>query len=281
MDIAVVKKMMFRAKKSHKGEHGSVLVVGGSEDYVGTLVLVGLAALRAGCDIVRIAAPEKVAWAINCYSPDLITKKLPGTFLTARHLTAVKQLLLKSDVIELGNGIRLKKETKQFCKKLVKLTKEKLKVIDADGIKLLSLQEMSNSLITPHTVELKILLENSGLDSINEIKNKNKKARELQKHVGTNVLLVKGLTDYVISRTKIKKITGGNPGMARAGMGDVLAGLCAGFLAQTGDLFASAEAASFVNKRMGDLLLRKKKGYSFIASDMIEEMKRLLPQQQL
>ncbi|MCH7535698.1 MAG: hypothetical protein IH948_08155 [Bacteroidetes bacterium] len=57
--------------------------------------------------------------------------------------------------------------------------------------------------------------------------------------------------------------------MAKAGTGDVLAGLAAGFLAQTKDLLRSAEAASTINKRLGDLQ-KKKRGYSFIASDLLE-----------
>lgn len=55
----------------------------------------------------------------------------------------------------------------------------------------------------------------------------------------------------------------------------MLAGLCAGFLAQSHDLFESACAASSVSKEIGDILLKKKKGYSFIASDMMEEIEKV------
>ena len=79
----------------------------------------------------------------------------------------------------------------------------------------------------------------------------------------------------VLSKDKIKKVTGGNPGLTKAGTGDVLAGLCAGFLSQSHDLFKSAVAASQVNKQIGNLLLRKKKGFVFLASDMVEEIKKL------
>ena len=65
-----------RRKSSHKGNNGLVLVVGGSKNFAGAVALAGLAALRSGCDLVKIIAPEKVAWAINSYSPDLVTMKL-------------------------------------------------------------------------------------------------------------------------------------------------------------------------------------------------------------
>jgi len=260
-----IKELMRRKKTSHKGENGFVLVVGGSEDYAGTLVLVGLAALRSGCDLVTIAAPEKVAWAVNCLSADLVTKKLPGKYLSSKHLPVVLKLLKGHDVLELGNGIGLKKETKAFCKKLMRETKDKLKVIDADGIKLLSLKEINNAIITPHSRELELLLKNSGI--------KIKRIEDLREYMGTNVLVLKGPVDYIISKNKIAKISGGNPGMTKGGTGDVLAGLCAGFLAQSGKLFESAVAASQVNKQIGDIL-KKKKGYTFLASEMVEEIKR-------
>ncbi len=275
MKFSDIKKLMFRKKESHKGEHGFVLVVGGSEDYIGTLVLVGIAALRSGCDLVTVAAPEKVAWAINCHSLDLITKKLKGKFLSENNLPAVKKLLTKFNVLEFGNGICSSPETKKFAEKLMNLSKNKLKVIDADGIKLLSLKQINNAIITPHAKELEILLNNSGLDKINRINNKDKKAKEIQKHLDNNVLIWKGPEDFIISKNKIIKVKGGNPGMGRAGMGDVLAGLCAGFLSQSKDLMKSAEAASYLNKELGSLLLKKKIGYSFIASDMLDLMEKL------
>ncbi|MCK4588907.1 MAG: NAD(P)H-hydrate dehydratase [Nanoarchaeota archaeon] len=261
-----VKDLMKRKKTSHKGENGFVLVVGGSEDYTGTLVLVGLAALRSGCDLVTVCAPEKVAWAINALSSDLVTKKLPGKYLKSSHLKTVLGMSKKFDVIEIGNGIGLKKETKVFVKKLVKKTKNKLKVIDADAIKLLSLKEIDKAIITPHGLELEILLKNSKIK---------RKMNEIRKHLKNNVLVIKGATDYIVSKNKITKVKGGNPGMTKAGTGDVLAGLCAGFLAQTGDLFKSAAAASRVSKQIGNILLKKKKGYVFLASDMVKEIKKL------
>ena len=65
-------KLKEHKKDAHKGDKGRVLIIGGSEEYIGCVVFAGLAALRSGCDVVTIAAPEKVAWAINALTPDLI-----------------------------------------------------------------------------------------------------------------------------------------------------------------------------------------------------------------
>ena len=73
-----IMKMKKRDKNAHKGDFGRVLVVAGSEDYPGAAVMASAAAesiLRSGADYVTVAAPEKVAWAVNKHLPDAVTKK--------------------------------------------------------------------------------------------------------------------------------------------------------------------------------------------------------------
>jgi len=63
--------------------------------------------------------------------------------------------------------------------------------------------------------------------------------------------------------------------MTKGGTGDILAGLATGFLAKSKELFKSATAASYINGLLGDQLLKKKKGYSFIASDILEDLTKM------
>ncbi len=146
--------------KSHKGQNGEVLIIGGNEDYIGCLALAGLAALRTGIDWITIAAPEKTAWAISCLSSDLITKKCKGKYLTMKNYKELMDLVEKHDAILIGNGIGQKKETKSRIKKLVKSIK-KPKVIDADGIKPISLKDLDNAILAPHKKEFELLLKNT------------------------------------------------------------------------------------------------------------------------
>ena len=278
-------KIPKRRKESKKGDNGEVLIIGGSEDYIGCLVLAGLAALRAGVDWITIAAPEKVAWAINCLTPDLITKKIKGSFFSKKHALEIINLANKFDAVLIGNGIGQKKETKTFLKIITKKIK-KFKVIDADGIKAVSLNEIDNSIIIPHLKEFETFLLNSGINKKvikNIIKEKNisKKTfliKEIFEHhkLRNNILILKGSIDIIISSNKIFYNKTGNPGMTKGGTGDVLAGLAVGFLAQSKDLLQSAINATYINGLIGDILLKRKKGYSFIASDMVEEIKKFL-----
>lgn len=273
-----------RRKESHKGQNGYVLAVGGSEDFPGAIALAGLAALRSGCDLVKIVAPEKAAWTINAYSPDLVTMKLKGKYFKLKDFENVKNLMEKFDVLLIGNGIGLNNETKKFCKDTISKIK-KLKVIDADAIKSISMEDVWNSIITPHSKELEYFLLNSEvsksiINKINKEKNIVKKSKLIkktaQKFLGkNNIILLKGKIDSIISKDKILLVKGGNAGMTKGGTGDVLAGLCAGFLAQSKNLLQSAINASYFNKKIGDILLKKKKGFTYLASDMVEEIRRI------
>ncbi len=279
MNINYVKKLMERKKTSHKGENGYCLIIGGSEEFVGALALAGLASLRSGSDSVTIASQEKVAWTINRYAPDLITHKIKGTY-SVKDAKEMVKLAEKFDAVLIGPGISRKadKFTQYFIKK-----SHRLKVIDADSLKSLSFKDFSNAILTPNEAELEMMLINSGKEFLlPKLKESNvkEKAEILQGNLryflqNNNVLLLKGPTDIIISRNKIAYNRTGNQGMTKAGTGDVLAGLTVGFLAKTKDMFKSAVAASYINGFVGDLLLKQKRGYCFIASDIIDDLEKI------
>ena len=256
-DIVIPK----RSAASHKGDNGKVLVIGGSKEYTGAVALAGLAALRSGVDWVTIAAPEKVGWAINALSPDLVVKKYKGDDFCASRAKDILKLENDFDAVLIGNGIGM--HAKSFVKKYVKETKKPL-VIDADALKAIRLQDVKNSILTPHKVEFEILLKNSRL-------NKN----SYKKFLKNNIILLKGKIDEIISKDKTFYNKTGNAGMTKAGTGDVLAGLVVGFLAKSQDMFKSAVAASYINGWIGDQILKRKKGYTFLASDIVEDLGKI------
>mgnify|MGYP001156852291 FL=1 len=255
-------KLPKRKKDSKKGDNGRVLVIGGSKDYVGAVALAGLAALRSGVDWVTVAAPEKVGWAINCLAADLVVKKYKGDDFCASHAKDVLKFEKNFDSILIGNGIGI--HAKSFVKKYVKETRKPL-VIDADALKHIRLQDVKNSILTPHHGEFNILLKNSKLNKNN-----------FRKHLKNNILILKGPIDQIISTSKTYYNKTGNPGMSKAGTGDVLAGLCVGFLGQGLSLLQSAVNADYFNGLIGDILLKKKKGFTYLASDMVWEIKSVL-----
>jgi len=265
-DIVIPK----RKKSSHKGDNGRVLIIGGSREYAGAPALAGMAALRSGADLVTIVAPQKVAWAVNCLSPDLITVKLKGEYVNIEHQGKLLELAKKSDVVLIGNGIGEEKSTMNLIKTFVKKIKKPI-VIDADGIKAINLKKMRNAIITPHVKEFETLLKNSGIKK----KKKNELQKDLNKTTRNNVILLKGNVDRIITNTNIYYNKTGNPGMTVGGTGDALAGLCAGFVSQGLTLEQSAINAAYFTGLAGDILKKKKKGFTYIASDVVDEIKRI------
>ena len=246
-----------RSGTSHKGENGRILVVGGSIDYAGAVYLAAEAAFRSGADGVTVIAPGKVAWALNCMSPDLVTVKAKGGYFSSGSVNKVVKLSENFDVTLIGNGIGRNPETLKFAAKVCRKVKG-FKVLDADAIKAVRLQDLDNSILTPHRKEFEILLSNS---KCNE--------NDFRGNLGNNVRLLKGPVDRIISRNKTAFNRTGHPGMTVSGTGDVLAGLTAGILAQEKNLWKAAVAAASVSGKTGKKLSRKH-GHGYKASDMLE-----------
>ncbi len=265
--------------KDHKGENGRVLVVGGSQDYVGAPALAAMAALRTGVDIVTVCAPEKVAWTINSYSPDVITRKFPGEEFHISHAKEIIELSERHDVVVLGCGLGIKKD---FVLKLLREIKKPF-VLDADAIKVISLTVASNSVLTPNLKEFELLCANTEKKPETEKQGQenaeaqkfdiNAGIKTMQKYIGDNVVLLKGPTDTIFTKHLRHTNKSGHNSMTIGGTGDVLAGLCAGYIAQTGRLFESAVQAAFVNGKAGEYMYRQM-GYGYTSYELVKELSR-------
>jgi len=259
-----------RSKYSHKGQNGKVLIIGGSVDYPGSPTFVGMAAMatiRAGADLVIVAAPEKVAWAINCVAPDLITRKIKGDNFSSKNVSEVLKLCKWADVVTIGNGIAFTPGAKEFIWQAIKgiVKMQKPLVIDAAALRVVKIQEIKNAVLLPHEGELSELLKNSKLTH-----------KTVQQKLGNNVLVMKGHPKtLIVSKTKKAVNTTGNAGMTHGGTGDVLCGVIAGLIAQGNTLFESAKIGTYVNGKSADRLL-KRMGLGYIASDLIDEIPLVL-----
>ena len=258
-------KLKPRQKTSHKGENGTVLIIGGSEDYIGAPALVGMAALatlKSGADLVTVAAPEKVAWTINCIAPDIITKKIRCANFTPKNVNEVLKLAESADVVEIGNGIAFTPGAKEFIQQTIKKLSGKL-VIDAAALRAIRIQDVKNAVLLPHAGELKELLKNS-------------KLKDAQKHLDNNILVKKGHPKTIImSKTKTITSTAGNAGMTHGGTGDVLAGIISALIAQGNDPFMAAYTAVQVNGKAAEILY-KKMGFGYLASDLVKTIPTVL-----
>ena len=264
-----------RPLDSSKRDFGSLLIVGGSEVYSGAPALAGLAALRTGAGLVVIAAPASVASTIRCYSPNLIVHSLSGGVVSAHDVDRLYALLGSSDGVVLGPGIGLNRETQKVIPSIVEMAAraEKPLLIDADAIRALAerKQLLRGAVITPHAGEFKAI---SGTDVRLRWKQRPLICKKFARDYSCTLLL-KGHNTVISDGRRVKVNRTGNPGMAVGGMGDVLSGIIGAFLAQGADRFSAAVAGAYIHGLTGDLV-RKRKGFHMVASDLVEALPYLL-----
>ena len=228
-----------------------VLVVGGSKEFSGAPQLAGVAALRYGAESVLVMTPEKVAWAINASSPDLMTYKLEGDYLSMKHEEVILKKLETADILVIGNGATTHPETLELMRSLSLWYGPK--VIDADALRAIESTEINNAILTPNTGEWEYLNE----------------AIDIDKFVASQDIVVvqKGKTTKVFDGSQIfeQKV---NEGLHKAGMGDVLAGLCAASLAKGLPLFEAAKDAVKVGSKIAANIEDEIGGKHFLASDV-------------
>jgi ADP-dependent NAD(P)H-hydrate dehydratase / NAD(P)H-hydrate epimerase len=273
-DVFLVTKP--RMATAHKGDFGRLLVIGGNEVYSGAPTLVSLGALRTGVDLVYLAAPSKVAYAISSMSPDLITVKLEGDNLSSNNIEALKPYLGMVDAVVMGPGLGLKSETGDFVKRLVDVVEKAGKplLLDADGLKAFSKLKRPLKVplvLTPHAGEYAILTGETLPENYKE------KVAVIQKTAKklNAVILVKGKVDVICDSQRVKFNFTGNPGMTVGGTGDVLSGIVGGLMAQKVDPFEAAVAGAFVNGAAGDFVAGEI-GFHMVATDIVDWIPKVL-----
>lgn len=251
-----------RKENARKGRAGKVMVVGGSENYTGAPYFTAMAALKSGCDLAYVAAPEEAAERIATLGPDLIVYPLEDeTILSKRD--AGKVLSRKFDVLCIGNGLGRDSESLEAAKIIVSKCKKPV-VVDGDGLRAIKpiLSKLKKSVIlTPHGGEFKELFK-----LLPNERNLKKVAKKYK-----CVILLKGATDIIAQGNKVKYNDSGNPYMSKGGTGDVLAGLCAGFMAQGLEPFQAACFAALVNGVAGDLAYTEE-SIGLTASDVLSHV---------
>jgi NAD(P)H-hydrate epimerase len=273
-DVLTVRKS--RAPTSHKGDFGRVVVVGGSEVFVGAPALAGLSALQTGVDLVYVAAPQKAAYTISSYSPDLITIKLKGENLSKTDIPIIRPYVEKATAVIVGPGLGLKEETVEAVKSLLILIEKLNKplVLDADGLKIFGRLKRNlkiEGVLTPHAGEFEIV---TGEKPKSNIRERGDQVKEFAKRFNATILL-KGNIDIISDGKKVKFNLTGNPGMTVGGTGDTLTGIVGGLLAQGATPFNASVAGAFINGAAGDLIYSKK-GYHILPSDIIKKIPNII-----
>jgi ADP-dependent NAD(P)H-hydrate dehydratase / NAD(P)H-hydrate epimerase len=261
-------RLINRSEKSHKGQNGRVLIVGGSKNYSGAPAFAGLSALRSGVDLSVIACPKSVSSSIRAYSPDLIVKSLSNSYIQFEDSSDILQMSESADSIVIGCGIGTKEETGLVLNEIIEKIKLPM-VLDADALKVVDnkiiSQSNNNIVLTPHKAEFRAFFD---IDLPSEFLKKIEIVKQTAKDFGCTILL-KGSVDIISNGQIVKLNSTGNPGMTVGGTGDILAGLVGGLLAGGHTVIEAAYMGAYINGAAGNLA-ESDYGYNFIASDMLK-----------
>jgi len=233
-----------RASSAHKGRFGHVVIVGGNRGMGGAARLAGEAALRAGAGLVSVAAHPDAAMAIAAGRPELMCHATQAA-------AELDELLQRASVVALGPGLGRDDWARQLFQKVIGCPQPK--VVDADGLNLLAEESLHRDdwVLTPHPGEAARLL---GIDTAAVQADRIGTAAAIADQYGGIVILKGRGTLIAASGSQPVLIRRGNPGMATAGMGDVLTGIVAGLLAQYPESrLRAAAAAAYVHASAGDL----------------------------
>lgn len=252
-----------RQPDAHKGTFGKVLVVGGSLDYTGAIVLSGAAAVRAGAGLVTAAIPRDLHSAVAGLWPELTWLPLP-TSDEGGHMPAgaarVIERLVGYQALLVGPGLTTHAAADGFVNGILsKLDQDAWQgraIWDADALNILASQPEwwrrlpPGSILTPHPGEMGRL---TGLtpEDVNgcRIGHALRYAQEW-----SHIVLLKGPHSVVAAPDgRVRVLPFATAALATAGSGDVLAGVIAGLIAQGLDAFDAATLGAYVHGFAGIL----------------------------
>jgi len=281
-----------RELDSHKGTFGAALIVSGSLNYTGAALLAGTAAYRAGAGLVTMAVPTPLHAILAGQLPEATWILLPhymGNISDSAAEALTKPLETVSALL-VGPGFGLEDTTREFLEALLTAKSNPKKqtskedapatlppmIIDADGLKLLAKipdwhkKLPALSVLTPHPGEMSVLT-NLSKDEIQN--NREATACKYAKEWGHVVVLKGAFTVIAAPDGKMTVIPVASPALARAGTGDVLAGLIVGLRAQGLDAYSAAVAGAFIHAEAG-LIAAEDLGTtaSVLASDILNSI---------
>jgi len=267
-----------RPRAAHKGTFGTAFIIAGSVNFTGAALLAGLAAYRVGAGLVTMAVPAPLHSVLAGQFPESTWVLLPHELgvISEDAVSVVYQNIERATAILIGPGFGLEDTTREFLKKLLTQNGSRKApsigfihevrsandekhlglpmVIDADGLKHLTKIEHwdkllpDNTILTPHPGEMSVL---TGLSTDEIQANRIEIASNYAEEWGHVVVLKGAYTVIAAPGGQIAIIPIATPALARAGTGDVLAGLIVGLRAQGVEAFHAASAGAWIHANAG------------------------------
>ncbi len=256
-------RMPIRPQNSNKGTFGKVLNVSGSQNYIGAAYLSSYSVLKIGAGYVALASCEKVR--------NSISQILPEAVYISRE-TAL-QNIQNYNAMLIGCGLGTDEKSQNEFTKFIELASKQNSisvVVDADGLNILSQNSSivlpSNTIITPHPKEAARLL---GVETEDILKDTVQTAKKLAEKYNCIAVLKTHRTVVCNTSGDVYINKYGNSALAKAGAGDVLAGIITGLTAQKMSLYDAAKLGVYLHSRSGEIASEDLTEYCVLAKDIL------------
>ncbi len=258
-----------RLRDWHKGKSGHLLVIGGDAGFAGAPRMAAEAALRVGAGLVSVATRPECAVAMSNTRPEIMCHGVENA-------DQLVPLIEKADAIVVGPGLGQSAWADELWQCAAGAGLPLL--ADADALNMLSQQtveanvEAGRWILTPHPGEAARLL---GMLPAQIQENRLDAARAICKRYG-GVCVLKGAGTLIVDADSVPALCDkGNPGMATAGMGDILSGVIGGLLAQQVPVGDAAKLGVYLHAMAGDLAAKEGER-GMIATDLLPYLRRLV-----
>ncbi|GAH29256.1 unnamed protein product [marine sediment metagenome] len=264
-----------RNKDAHKGDFGEVLFIAGASSYFGAPYFSALSFLKAGGGYSRLATPISISSFLANKGSEIVflpQKETPSGSIALKNKDELLKLSERVDMVVIGPGISLAKETQELVRQLAQEIKKPL-LIDGDGITAISKDieiiknRKAETILTPHMGEMSRMtkMEISELNK-NKIGVLQRTAKELNA-----MIVLKGAHSLIGYPDETVFINmSGNPGMATAGSGDVLTGTIAAMFGLGLSLKDAVRMGVFLHGFSGDLAAADKGEDGITAQDILD-----------
>lgn len=262
----VINQIPVRSRDAYKGTFGRLLLVGGSFEMGGAIMIAASAAVRSGAGLVTVASHPSNKTALLSQLPEAM-------FTDYQDLDRLSEKVKEADLVLMGPGLGLQPESKAVYQTVMEaIEEEQILLLDGDALTFYSQSQAKprarKIIMTPHPGEWERL---SGIQIDQDSQEENQAAQE---KLGAIIVLKKSRTE-IYTGQEVYQNTSGNPGQATGGMGDCLAGMIAGFVVQASQTDPAREeiallTAVYLHSAIADQVARRQ--YVVLPTDIISHI---------
>ena len=258
-----------RSRTAHKGDNGHVLLLGGNYGMPGAIIMAAEAAIHCGAGRVTVATREEHLSALAIRRPEIMARAVEDK-------ADMQALLQNKDVVVAGPGLGQDSWAHTLLREV--MASESSVVLDADALNLLSQhpqlrrRRKSPIILTPHPGEASRLLQTHS----NKVEQDRFSAvAECVEQFGA-ITLLKGAGTLISDGSETYLCSAGNPGMAVAGMGDVLSGVLGALLAQGLEPLKATQLACWLHSSAADDIVAHQGEIGLLATQLIPVIREKL-----